>query len=214
MALSYYQLAADQGNPIAQEQLALYYLQHEQDPVKAATEARRLAENDHPKCAGIRVLQKMAESKVPEAQFQLAECFLYGAGVSESPSDAFFWFLQAAEQNHVEAQFMVGGFYLEGHGIHKDPNQAKRWLGIAAKSGHENAAEALSTIPGGPYAIGNCPRCGQKLKAGATRCWEGCNWPDPPPPAVRKDLICPKCRQPLGAGVSRCWTTGCDYIVR
>jgi len=57
---------------------------------------------------------KAAEAKLPEAEFQVARCYLEGAGVPASSIEGARWLERAATQGYVEAQSMLAAMYVHG----------------------------------------------------------------------------------------------------
>jgi len=116
---------AEAGNPQAEFNLGLVYLQGDgtpKDPVKAAT-----------------WLEKSALQGYAEAQFRLGRMYARGEGVPADPAKALGWIERAAGQGHAEAQFHLAGMYARGEGIPADPAKAVEWMEKAAIQGHAKA---------------------------------------------------------------------------
>src|SRR4051794_25670903 len=60
------------------------------------------------------LLARAAEAKRPEAEFQVARCYLEGAGVPPSVVEGARWLERAAAQGFVEAQSMLAALYVHG----------------------------------------------------------------------------------------------------
>ena len=65
-------------------------------------------------------------------------------------SQAFEWWLKAAENGYADAQFNLSIMYVEGIGIAKDDCKAVEWYQKAAEQGHIEAQFNL----GGMYQFG------------------------------------------------------------
>src|SRR5260370_18996831 len=92
------------------------------------------------------VLRKFAESRNPEAQYQLASLYRIGRGVPQDDLLASKWMKAAAEQNHASAQFNLARMYLAGRGVAQDAGSAKVWLRKAADQQYDEAAKLLAEI--------------------------------------------------------------------
>ncbi len=80
-------------------------------------------------------LIKVAEQGDAEAQYQLAEMYAEGEGVTQDYAQAAVWFRKAAEQGHAPAQYSLGAMYGEGKGLTRDYEAAYGWLARAAAQG-------------------------------------------------------------------------------
>jgi TPR repeat protein len=125
IAVKFYHLAADQGLPEAQYNLALHYL-GTQDEAKAAQWFGRAAEAGH-----------------TLAQTQYAYCLFNGLGLPTDLAKAAEWYRKAAEKGEVNAQYSLGLCYEQGYGVIPDFNAARHWLKLAALQDCKEAAEEL-----------------------------------------------------------------------
>ena len=73
-----------------------------------------------------------AQSGLVEAQVKLSRAYLKGKGVPENPSQAFVWYLKAAEQGDAVGQNYLGMMYENGLGVKRDYQQALNWHKKAA----------------------------------------------------------------------------------
>ena len=157
----YYRLAAEQGLPEAQYQLAAMYkegLGLKQDQRQAVSWYHQAAEQGHKqaqaslgymysKGLGIQQSQgqalhwylKAAEQGVMSAQYNLAYIYDKAQGTRQNYPQAAFWYEKAAEQGDADAQNSLGRFYLEGLGVNKDKARAKALYRQAASQGHQGA---------------------------------------------------------------------------
>ena len=117
-AVSWYRMAADQGNADAQCALGgLYRQTHvvgrrmESEPVESAKWYHMAAEQGH-----------------ADAQNACGECYATGSGVKKNPVEAAKWFCKAAEQGNARAQYSLGMAYAVGAGVEKDPKEAVKWV--------------------------------------------------------------------------------------
>ncbi|HVO82841.1 MAG TPA: trypsin-like peptidase domain-containing protein [Syntrophobacteria bacterium] len=116
---------AEAGNPEAEFNLALVYLQGDGIPRDAAKAAAWL--------------EKSALQGYAQAQFRLARMYARGEGVPTDPAKAVEWMEKAAGQGHAEAQFDLAGMYARGEGVPTDPAKAVEWMERAGSQGHAKA---------------------------------------------------------------------------
>lgn len=83
--------------------------------------------------------ERLARDGDTEAQFVLGLLHSDGAGVPLDYEKAFFWYHEAAKQNHIDAQYNLAHLYLSGDGVDKDLAQAIHWWRKAAEKGHVRA---------------------------------------------------------------------------
>jgi len=75
---------------------------------------------------GQRLLLKAARAGRSEAQFRLGRLYAEGAGVLPNPSDAVYWYRQAAERGHSDARFELSLMHLYGR-----RSRYEDWFAIA-----------------------------------------------------------------------------------
>lgn len=129
-AVEYYQSAAEQGHPLAQYELGIYYEYYLTDELQ-----------DHQKAADW--FLKSAEQGCVEAQKELGECYYHGKGVTIDYEEAVKWFSKAAEQGNEWAQVDLGECYYHGHGVPIDQEEAAKWFRLAAEKGNQFAQNKL-----------------------------------------------------------------------
>ena len=83
----------------------------------------------------IRMWHEAVEQRKPEAQYQLAKCYLEGIDVHQSDSNAVRWFRNAAKQGYAPAQKKLGDCYHDGIGVVKDSKEAAEWYSKAKEQG-------------------------------------------------------------------------------
>jgi len=172
-AVSFYRLAAAQGNLDALVALGTMYISGRGIPAaeipNAAWQAAQLfhkaAERGHPPGqynlgltmlrgqgaaqdlnAAVYWLQKAAEAGWAEAAFELGQCYLEGVGVRQSAVEALTWLEKAADLGSAEAAFLVGGMYSQGVGVARHIVEAIGWFRRAANLGSAVAAYYLGEI--------------------------------------------------------------------
>lgn len=89
------------------------------------------------------LLQSLADSGHPEAQFRLAIMYQNGLGMVANAEKAAGYMRAAAEQGHPLAQHGLGFMYMQGECLPKDSAQAVHWLRLAAEQG---LAGSLTTL--------------------------------------------------------------------
>lgn len=86
---------------------------------------------------------KASEKRLPEAQFNLGDCFYNGYGTLQDHNKAFALYKAAAEQGYAPAQYNVACCYYEGTGVKENEKEAMKWFKKAAQQGHKAAKEFL-----------------------------------------------------------------------
>lgn len=161
LAVAWYRKAAEQGNPGAQNNLAVSYYNADgvtRDYVQAVFWWRKAAEQgfiyaedplalcyfrgegvtqDYSQAA--EWWEKAAESKpsIPIAEIHLGDLYALGKGVQQDYSQAALWWHKAAEQGDRRAQYILGIAYLNGRVVEQDYAQSYFWLNLAASGGQE-----------------------------------------------------------------------------
>lgn len=69
-----------------------------------------------------------------------------GQGIEQNFSEAYKWYLLAAEQGNPEAQFSLGVMFQNGEGVPKNFETAIRWFLKASDNGNKDAKKALENI--------------------------------------------------------------------
>ena len=128
--------SAEQGNPMAQFELGLYYTNGVGVQVDYAE--------------AVKWFRKAAEQSHSGAEYNLGFCYANGQGVSKDEAEAVRWYRKAAEQNYADAQNNLGVAYANGQGVPKDDAEAVKWYRKAAERNHAYAQNNL----GHAYANG------------------------------------------------------------
>lgn len=78
-------------------------------------------------------LERDAKKGDADSQFQLANCYRQGLGVSRNISLAHKWYLLAAKQKHADALFQLGELHWLNLIGKSDWSEAKKWYLLAAE---------------------------------------------------------------------------------
>ncbi len=97
----------------------------------ALKRARRLVEEGK-RAEAFPLFAKAAGGKNPEAEFQVARCYLEGAGVPPSAVEGARWLERAAAQGYVDAQSMLAALYIHGIPGSAAPTAASRASELSA----------------------------------------------------------------------------------
>lgn len=124
---------AEQGDAIAQKNLAYFYLDGE-FVRKNRTEA-------------FKWFTKAAEQGNEEAQFKLGALYYEGEEVEQNYEEALKWYRKSAEQGRAQSQYMMGEFYSNGIGVTRDDQEAVEWYKKAAKHAEKKTTYELGRLP-------------------------------------------------------------------
>lgn len=152
-AVKWYRLAAEQGHPVAQNNLAVALL--DTDPKEAIQWLFAAAENNFPFAQSmlgdiycgfynlplnildsmnniseaVKWYQKAGKGGFYSAYHQLAEMFANGQGVEKDEKQALEYYISAAEKGYEPSQEVLGNAYREGIlGLAKDIEQSQYWI--------------------------------------------------------------------------------------
>lgn len=123
MALHLYLKAAELGNPSAQCNLGISYLQVEPPNTEQA----------------LKWLYKASISGNVRAQYQLALSLHRGSGSNRNMDEAVKWYLKAAEGGYARAMYNTSLCYSFGEGLTHSHKLARKWMKRAADRGHSKA---------------------------------------------------------------------------
>lgn len=124
--------AAEAGDPDAQHDLALIYVQGRGVPRDYETAAYWF--------------RQAADQGNANAQYNLGVMHERGLGVGQDSVEALLLYLAAAEQGHVAAQYNAGLAYAEGRSVPRNFAEARRWFAAAAEQGLPEAQYNLGII--------------------------------------------------------------------
>jgi hypothetical protein len=93
-------------------------------------------------------LTKQAKDGNAESQYQLADAYLNGKGVTKDSKQGVDWLKKAAALDHPGAQLVLSYMYLKGgeQNIPRDPAQGLRWLQKSADHGYAPAQYNLALL--------------------------------------------------------------------
>lgn len=120
-AIKYYEIANQNGHPIAQSNLGFIY------------ENGTGVNKDIKKAFCL--YTSSAKKGCVFGQKNLADCYYSGKGVAGNNEQAVFWYQKAAEKNLADAQNMLGVCYYNGYGVEQDYETAYYWQEKAAELG-------------------------------------------------------------------------------
>jgi hypothetical protein len=117
-AARWYQLAANRGNPIAQNNLGRFF----QYGVGGKSTDYHQA---------MTLYQQSADQGFPPAQCNIGYMYDLGLGVPTNKVEAITWYRDAAQQGYPEAMMNLGICYRDGNGIAREPLTAYMWIDCA-----------------------------------------------------------------------------------
>ncbi len=88
-------------------------------------------------------VQQQAYLGDAKAQYQLADMFQKGKGITQNSEHAFYWYQRSAQQGNVLAQYNVWYAYLTGEGVNANEKEANRWF---TKASIKSASSTESII--------------------------------------------------------------------
>jgi TPR repeat protein len=92
-------------------------------------------------------LMPRVETGEPDALVRAGVILRNGSSGRRDPTQAAFWFSEAAEKGNAEAGYQLGRLYELGHGVRPDYRRAAEWYRIAAEIGKSaNAQFALGEL--------------------------------------------------------------------
>jgi eukaryotic-like serine/threonine-protein kinase len=131
-------IAANRGDPAAQNQLGVKYAQGEDSLPRDDTKA-------------VDLYRLAANQGFPRAETNLGDMYFFGrGGLTQSYLDAISWYLKAAQQDWPDAQYRLGYMYEKGVGTDKDVPRAVQLYKSAADHGYPEAQNLLGIL----YATG------------------------------------------------------------
>lgn len=134
-AFALFRKAAERDHPLALLRLGLLYDRGQgvtKDPSQAKQIWSKLGKF-------ISQLTALSAEDNAEAQCNLGECYLYGAGVTKDEREGMRYLHLAAAQKHADAQFLLAFYYFTGRGVTKDVYQGVHYCRLAADQGNAAA---------------------------------------------------------------------------
>lgn len=84
---------------------------------------------------------------VGQSEYQRAEQYLNGRGVSQDYGEAAQWFWRSLEAGYTNAALPLANLYLEGNGVSRSCMQARILLDAAAQKNNAQAIQELAQLP-------------------------------------------------------------------
>lgn len=156
-----YRVAAELGNPTAQNNLGWLYanglgverdqkeaykwysLAAEQDEIYALSNLGDFYANgvvvEEDQAKAVEYYTRAADKGLAMAQTRLGCAYFHGQGTKQDQEKAVQLFLKAAEQGDSDAQYILGICFHEGIGTAKDDQVGIKWYRKAAEAGNTNA---------------------------------------------------------------------------
>jgi TPR repeat protein/predicted aspartyl protease len=170
LAMRHWRPLADQGNAVAQYNLALMYENGHgvrQDYATAVSWYRKAADQGYAvaqRNLGLMYLsgrgvpqndatafswfRKAANQGLEGAQNDLGIMYENGRGVAQDFAAAASWYRKAADQDYAVAQYNLALMYLSGRGVPQDYVSAHMWFNLAAGAGNQSAVRNLNIVAG------------------------------------------------------------------
>lgn len=92
--------------------------------------------------ADFNALRSKAEAGDAKAQFDLAEAYSVGNGITKDSAKGMEWLRRSALQGYAGAQVVLGVMYQKGINIEKDPSEAAKWYKKAASQSDKDPKHA------------------------------------------------------------------------
>ncbi|MDJ0609149.1 MAG: SPOR domain-containing protein [Kiloniellales bacterium] len=131
-AVRWYEAAAKQDLPAAQNNLGLMY-----------AKGRGVPQNVD---RAMDLWFAAARQDYPWSQYNLGLAYFQGRGVDADQQEALAWFRRAADGGLADAQFIMGQLYREGLIVDQDQGRALTWYLRAADQGHMRAKKQVSHL--------------------------------------------------------------------
>jgi molecular chaperone DnaK len=97
------------------------------------------------------LLKEAADKGHAGAQYELADCYYNGKGVTQDYAKAAEWYKKAADQGNADARNTLGVCYYQGKGVKQDYSKAVECFQIAANQGYSSSVLNLGSC----YHYGN-----------------------------------------------------------
>lgn len=131
-AMYWYNKAALQGHPVAQNNLAAFHIQ-----------SNNLEE-------AVKWYRRAAEQGFPFAQEALGDIYSCNLGsnneeakIMKNEAEAVKFYKKAAEQGFPIASYRLGEMYANGIGVEQDRSEAMKWYFVAAQENYEPALKVI-----------------------------------------------------------------------
>lgn len=144
---------AEQGDAVAQYNLAQYYLRYD-----AADRQNPTSEDFQ---SAVKWLRASATQNYPDAQFLLGYLYEHGQGLARDYTNAAQNYRAAALQGHPTAENNLASLYQHGQGVPKDFSKAFDWYLASAQHGNQVGQCNLGSL----YYLGSGTRQDYKQAA-------------------------------------------------
>ena len=129
-AIEWLQRAADNGHPMAKNDLAVALFQGEECKKDIAL--------------ALKLFEEAAQEKVPNSLFSLGYIYYNGQEVQKDKIKAAHYFLESANLGYAPAMMNYGYMCASGDGIRKNLDDGLFWLLSAIENGQDGAMEYLT----------------------------------------------------------------------
>jgi len=156
MSFQYMEMAAHQGDVSAMHMLGLYY-EHgigvESDyqqmvnywsvgvEMGSYVTMNNLGSHSGSEETSYKLWTISAAKDIPEAQFNLANSYIFGRGCEKDPVKGAYWMEKAAQNGFINAMFDWANMLHEGLGVEANEIEAEKWC---AKASHHRIQKELS----------------------------------------------------------------------
>ncbi|TYB31452.1 MAG: sel1 repeat family protein [Candidatus Mcinerneyibacterium aminivorans] len=123
---------AEEGNPVAQTRLGIYYYQ-----------GKNVEKNPE---TAFEWFMKGANQGFPLAQYYVGAMYRFGNGVEKDLKKAIIWFTKASNQNQARAQYMLAAMYYLGLGTDRDLIKAYYFYKLAERNKVKKAELMLNEL--------------------------------------------------------------------
>ena len=90
----------------------------------------------------VSALQRSAQAGDAKAQFDLAEAYFEGNGITKDLAKGLDWLQKSASQGYAGAEVTLGFLYQNGVQVSKDPHEAAKWYRKAARQSDKDPKHA------------------------------------------------------------------------
>ena len=139
LSLSWYDKAVNLNNPIAQNNLGMFY------------ELGDIVVKDYEKARVLYI--KSAKQGLSIGQNNLGRIYENGYGIKKDYKEALKWYSKAAEQGNASGQVGVGIIYQYGYGVKKDYKEALKWYLMAAEQGNASGQFCAGVVYDNGYGV-------------------------------------------------------------
>ena len=92
----------------------------------------------------VTILKDLSEMDYPPAQFKMGTLYDNGIGVEQSDTEAFHWYLKAAENGDTGAMNDLAVCYKNGQGCERSLEKALHWYNKSAEAGNVDGMANLA----------------------------------------------------------------------